>query len=386
VERASRWLNLQGDPIPNAFVDIVVNGTYNLPASGTTTVPVAWTGTSAVQFSDMRMGNSAIVVVAWHGDAQVTCAVVASTEPDVLAMTSDSVLEAALPDNTANFTFTLTNFLSAPTEVNITLDKPANWDASLSATSLTVPAGGEATFTLTLTGNGTSSADPVAEFTAIASGTLDPTVQARSRVQVQVKDDIAPPVVLDPEHSPAVPRADQLVNVTVTVGDNSGVASVRISYFSCTPEACSPYFMFDMNLTAGNEYATSIRPIGHDHTDLHYRIIATDVHGNELVTGLYDVELEPVEHHAAEADTAKPKWIGVVLLVVFAAIAVAVALRGRGNPPNEDKPAGGAGDAAAPSKPGVPDRAVSRARIQKAYDEGRITKDQYERNMEKFKD
>lgn len=389
VEKVGRWLNLQGDPIPNAFIDLLANDTYSVAAGASETIPVAWTGTTAVQPSDLRMGNTAIVLVAWSGETQITCAVIESDEPDALSMAADGNLKAALPDNMANFTFTVTNYQASAVTLNLTVDRPANWDARLSAQSITVPANGNATFALALTGNGTASTDPAANFTVEARNVLDPTMLARSKVQVEVKDDITPPVVISPEHSPEVPRADQLVNITVTVGDNTGVASVKVSYFSCTPEACSPYFMFDMNLTTGNEYAASVRPIGTDHTDLHYKIIATDIYGNTVTTQLYDVELEPVEaHHTDTTATEKPKWIGVVVLVIFAVIAVIVALTGREKPgkPAPSPEAEGPTKEAKPEPPKQQDKSAARARIQKAYDEGRITKEQYDRNMEKFRE
>ncbi len=328
VEKSSRWLNLQGDPIPNAFVDLVVNGTYTVAAGATDTMPVEWTGTDAVQFSDMRMGNIALVIVAWQGSLQITSAVLASSEPDVLFLSPDEGTKAALPDGTVDFTFTIYNYRDEAANFNLTVDKPANWDAELSVPTVSVPANGNATFGLGLAGNGTTSADQPANFTVRARGVLDPTIQALSRVRVEVKNDITPPTVVTPTSSPELPRADQAITVTAVVGDSSEVESVRISYFSCTPEACSPYFIADMNLTGGNTYTATVYPVANDHTDFHYRIIATDSHGNTVTTQLYDIELEPMHQ-----DTSKPKWIGVVLLVAFAAIAIIVALASRGKPP-----------------------------------------------------
>ena len=349
VEKASRWLNLQGDPVPNAFVDLVVNGTYTVPAGGNTVIPVAWTGNDAVQFSDMRLGNTAIAVAVWKGDIQVTCKVIASNEPDALFLTAAKNSQAALPNGTADFGFNLYNYLGEAVGVNLSADVPLKWSAALSTQTVTIPAGGNASFMLRVTGSDTAPEDAIAEFRIEARGISDPTLQAFSRVSVEVKDDIAPPVVVTPVDSPDLPRADEAVTVRVVVGDNTVVSSVRLSYFSCTPETCSPYFIVDMNLTSagGNEYAASVYPVGHDHTDLHYRIIATDAYGNTMTTGLYDVELEPVEHYA---DTTKPKWMGVIVLCVFALIAVAVALSSRerqpryvkqvGEVPEEEEPGG----------------------------------------------
>jgi ferredoxin-type protein NapH len=339
VERISRWPNLQGDPIPNAFVDLLVNGTYMIPAGGDESIPISWAGTSAVQFTDLRMGNIAIVLVAWQNGVQITSKVIASSEPDALFMTPDAGLKAALPDSTANFTFTIYNYLDASASVNLSVEEPVNWSVELSVPAITIPANGNATFSLLVTGNGTSSTDPAAEFKVQARGTLDPTLQASSKVQVEVKDDITPPIVLTPVDSPDLPRADEAITVTVVVGDNTQVDSVQLSYFSCTPEACSPYYIVDMNLTSGNRYNASVYPAALDHTSFHYRIIATDTYGNTQNTQLYDIVLEP--HHTARAETTKPKWIGVVLLLAFAAIGIAIALSSRQKPVPPKKQAPG---------------------------------------------
>jgi ferredoxin len=338
LEKSSRWKNLQGEPIPNAFVDIVANTTLTIAPGDTGVIPASWSGTDQVRFSDMRMGNTAILVTVWKDGVQVTSKLIESSEPDVLQMTAERSLEAALPNGTAEFSFTLRNYMGTGLEVGLSAEPPANWAAELSASSIYIAGSGSSSFTVTFTGNGTSASDPLYDFIVKAKGVADATIQASSMVQVDVKDDITPPTIGALADSPALPRAHQQINVSVTVTDASGLESVKLSYFSCTPEACSPYFIVDMNLTSpgGNEYTASVYPIGQDHTDLHYRIIATDLHGNTMTTVLHDVELEPVEHYAA-ADTTKPKWMGVVVLCVFALIAVAVALSSREKQQRKDR-------------------------------------------------
>lgn|GEM_PF-461228 len=335
VERLSRWNNLQGEPIPNAFVDLVVNETVSIPADGFTTIPVSWNGTGDVQFSDMRIGNTGILVVLWKDGVQITSRMLESSEPDILYMTSATKLKPALPNNSAEFSFTLYNFMATGMEVGLDVDAPANWVGETSASSMYIPGNGTGIFTITMTGNGTSAADPMYNFTARAWTVLDPTVRASTRVQVDVRDDIVPPTVQTPVSTPAEPDADELITINVEIEDASGIEHVRLSYFSCTPVACSPYYTVEMNLTVDGVYAASVYPVAHDHTDFHYSIIAEDVHGNILETSLQDIELEPVVHHA---ETVKPKWLGVVLLIVFAAIAILVAISSREKRPEEKTP------------------------------------------------
>ncbi len=333
VERFSQWKNLQGQPIPNAFIDLVANDTVSMPAGGSATVPIAWNGTDAVLFSDLRMGNLGILVVAWDGDRQVTSVWIEPSEPDALHMTASPAIRYVLPDASADFTYTLRNYLETGIEVELEAEKPANWDADLSASSIYIQGGSSVVLTASFTGNGTMAGDPIYNFTVRATGVSDATIQASSSVQVVVKSDITPPNIATPQSAPALPRADEPISITVDVTDTSGLASVKLSYFSCTEEACSASYVIDMNLTSGDTYSASVYPIADDHTDFHYKIIAEDVEGNTVTTALNDVELEPVEQHIEE--TAKPKWIGVIVLLFFAVIAILVALASREKPPEE---------------------------------------------------
>ena len=178
------------------------------------------------------------------------------------------------------------------------------------------------------------------------------------------------------------------------IGDDSAIESVELSYFSCTPQACSPYFLIPMNTTDGNTFTASAYPVGLDHTDFHYRIIATDSYGNENITVFYEIELEPEEGsdtHTPEVEVdTRPKWVGAILLLGIAIAALAIVMSSRNKPGKEDDeisdncPAENEPVQEAP-KPDI-DNNAARARIQKAYDDGRITEAQYNHNMEKFKD
>jgi ferredoxin len=335
VERLSQWKNLQGQPIPNAFIDLVANESVSIPANGTSVLPIEWTGTDAIQLSDLRMGNLGMLVVAWDGDVQITGRWIEPSEPDALFMASDFAgVRATLPNGTAEFGFTLMNYLATGVEVSLAAEKPANWDMDMSASSIYIQANGVATFTVTFTGNGTSAGE-LYNFTVRATGISDATIQASSRVQVAVKDDMTAPAIGTPQHSPTLPGAEELITITVDVTDASGIDSVKLSYFSCTPVACSPYYVVEMNLTTGNTYSASVHPVADDHTDFHYRIIAQDSEGNTLATDLHDIELEPVETQTVDA-TARPKWMGAVVLVIIAIIAIIIALTSREKPKQKE--------------------------------------------------
>jgi hypothetical protein len=251
-------------------------------------------------------------------------------------MIADRNLGAALPNGTAEFSFTLSNYQAAGIEVALSVESPAKWDADTSASSIFIPGNGAVMFTAILSGDGTAAGDPIYNFTVRATAIADATIQASTRLQVVVKSDIAPPTIGTPVSEPAHPRADEPITVTVSVTDPSGIDSVRLSYFSCTAEACSPYFIVDMNLTSDGTYSASVLAVGTDHTDLHYRFIVEDTEGNVLVTSLYDIELEPQDGGTQEI-VERPKWIGVVLLLVFAVAAVLIALSGRNRPPGNVK-------------------------------------------------
>ncbi|MCK5398366.1 MAG: hypothetical protein KAJ33_08965, partial [Thermoplasmata archaeon] len=269
-----------------------------------------------------------------------------------------------------------------------------NWDTEFSQDSLSIPADSSANFDMTVTGNITWDGQ-TGNFKVIARDVTDITIQAFTSVNVEVKDDIMPPQILNPTHSPDNPDADQQISIEITVGDMSDISSVQLSYFSCTPQACSPYFLIDMNHSDGsNIYTAEAYPVGLDHTDFHYRIIAIDSYGNENITEFYEIELEPVDDggHTPEIETdTRPKWVGVVLLCGIAVAALVIVMTSRGKPKKEDEePENDSGPEEVKiteevQKPEI-DKNAARARIQKAFDDGKITEAQYNHNMDKFRD
>ncbi|MCK5397109.1 MAG: hypothetical protein KAJ33_02535, partial [Thermoplasmata archaeon] len=396
VEKSSRWLNYQGHPIPNAFVDILVNDTYTVPAGEILDIESSWINTTAVQFSDLRLGNIGLVVVAWQDDIQINSLMIVPEGEDELYMIAQEPEKSALPNSTAEFEFTLYNYMDTQITVNLSVDAPSSWDTEFSQTSLSIPAESSVNFDLTVTGNITWDGQ-TGEFKIIARDVSDLTIQTYSTVVVEVKDDIAPPQIINPTHEPEVPDADQQISIEIMVGDMSEISSVQMSYFSCTPQACSPYFIVDMNNTDGNTYTAEAYPLGLDHTDFHYRIIATDVYGNENITEFYEIELSPVDDggHTPEIEIdTQPKWIGVVLLSGIAIAALVIVLTSREKSskpkkkdelPEEEKPMKEPAEPVQDSSPGI-DKEAARARIQKAFNEGRLSEAQYNHNMEKFKD
>lgn len=396
IERSSRWLNEQHHPIPNAFVDLLINDTYTVSAETILDISIFWNGTDVFQFTDFRPGNLGLIVVAWQDDVQITSYMIVPEGQDELYLVADQAKDAALPNNTAEFSFTLFNYLDNIIQVNLSVDKPVNWGAELSQTALNVPSDSSMTFDLTVTGNTTWNGQ-VGKFKVHAVDVTDPTIQTFTTIEVEVKDDITPPEIYNPTHEPPEPvPADQQIAIEVLVGDLSTLESVDLSYFSCTPQACSPYFLIPMNTTDGNSYTAEAYPLGLDHTDFHYRIIATDSYGNENITEFYEIELEPVagdDHHTGEVEIdTRPKWIGVVLLCGIAIAALAIVMTSRNKPGKEDDKVPEdcpteveAEPVQEAPKPEI-DKNATRARIQKAFDEGRITEAQYNNNMEKFRD
>ncbi|MCK5398010.1 MAG: thioredoxin family protein, partial [Thermoplasmata archaeon] len=211
VEKSSRWLNYQGHPIPNAFIDILVNDTYTVPAGETLDIESSWTNTSAVQFNDLRLGNIGLVVVAWQNGVQVNSFMIVPEGEDELYMIAQEPEKSALPNSTAEFEFTLHNYMYFQVTVNLSVDAPSNWDTEFSQISLSIPAESSTSFDLAVTGNITWNGQ-TDKFKVHAIDVSDLTIQTYSTVEVDVKDDIAPPQIINPTYAPDHPDADQQIS------------------------------------------------------------------------------------------------------------------------------------------------------------------------------
>lgn len=320
VEKSSRWLNVRDEPIPFAFVDLVVNSTYQLQPGIPENISVAWTGTDALQYQNFRAGNLAIVVVGWQGGSQAFSGLIAPESADAIEISLDKEELAVLPGGTTSSQATLFNLLPQAAQVNVSVAFPVNWQADVSPSIIDLPASGSATFWINTTASGAVLGDE-ADIEITARGTTDTTLYAASALKVMVRSDVLAPEILQPEHSPAIADADQEISVSVVVGDNTGLASVSISYFSCNDLACSATYTLNMT-QQGNAFTANFTPLGLDHNILHYKIIAEDTFGNQNVTQWFDVELVPVT-----ASEGTPVWLIVAaLLSVCLAIVLAIEL------------------------------------------------------------
>lgn len=320
VEKSSRWLNVRDEPIPFAFVDLVVNGTYALQPGIPENISVAWTGTDAIQYQNFRAGNLALVVVGWQGGSQAFSGIVAPEAADTIQITLDKQELAVLPGGTASAQGTLYNMLPQAAQVNVSVAAPVNWQADVSPAIIDLPASGSSTFWINVTAAGAAFGDE-ADIEVTSRGTVDTTLYAASALKAIVRSDVLAPEILQPEHSPAIADADQDISVYVVVGDNAGLGSVQISYFSCNDLACSATYILNMT-QEGNAFTANFTPLGLDHNILHYKIIAEDTSGNQNITQWFDVELVPV----IESE-GMPIWLIVAaLLSVCLAVVLAIEL------------------------------------------------------------
>lgn len=328
VEKVSRWLNDEGEPIPNAVVDILLYQSFTLSAGESTSQSINWSGTDVLSYSDFRLSNLALTIVIWEDGEQAAVQVLTASVPEAVWLGADESAGVALPNGTASFAMELHNYLDWPMTYNLSVEDEADWTESLSVQSITVPAKGTGNFDLTVTGIATTAGDEV-DFKVTAAGANDTTIFASSKPSVSVKDDITPPIILAPEFLPAEPGADEIITISATVGENVGIQSVKIMYYSCTPERCDPYTTDNMALE-GNEYTIDVMAGAHDHTDFHYKIIAEDSSGNIAETELMDISLTPVPGHGDHegGGTSNIVTYGIGLLLVFAMVAIGLVAAG----------------------------------------------------------
>ncbi|MBI5000020.1 MAG: 4Fe-4S binding protein [Euryarchaeota archaeon] len=316
VERTSRWDNVRDEPIPSAFLGMAMNESISVPAGGWYNRTASWSGTDALPYSSMRLGNLAVVVTAWQGDRIVYSDVILSPASDGIEIASKVEPTPVLPNGTASIQLTLRNFKNAAVDVALNPTPVANWSSSVSARAISIPANGTATVTFDFAGTNTSAGDS-ATFEVAARGVGDPTLYATASPRAVVRNDVLPPIVTQPS-SPQTARADEGVRIGVVVGDNTAVRSVKLSYFSCNDNQCSATYTVNMTLE-GNEYIANVTPLGLDHNIMHYKITADDYEDNANVTDWYDVELEPVLVETEEA----PITTYVIIAMFSAAIVVA---------------------------------------------------------------
>ena len=327
VEKVSRFPNIHGDPIPNAFIDLIVNQTYDLAGNGMEDINITWDGTDVLPYSDFRLSNMGIVISIWQNGEFVNSKMIDAGIEDALLWEIDKDTKAILPNSTASFDLQLWNYQDSAIPVNITVDQLISlngWTTVLSDTNMTIPALGIADITLD-TSNTNAALGDVAEFRVRAKGVFDSTIDISQKIILLVKNDILPPTIASSDNSPAEPLSTDLIEITTVVGDASQLDSVKMMYYSCTDEVCSATFELNMTTEDGNTYTTSAYPIEAIHNIFHYKITAVDAAGNVMESEWYDVHIEPVEeteHHGGESDTGTFNAWGIGVLIIFAMVAI----------------------------------------------------------------
>ncbi|MCK4756829.1 MAG: 4Fe-4S binding protein [Thermoplasmata archaeon] len=324
VEKISQFPNIRGDPIPNAFIDILVNQTYDIGSGETEAINVTWDGTDVLPYSDFRLSNLALVVSAWEDGVLINSKTIDAGIEEALLWEVDDDHLSVRPNTTAYVELTLWNYLDSELTVNLSAIVPnANWVVNLSADNATIPALGSHTITADITNSDTALGD-LAEIRIRARGVIDSTVDISRKIEIVVKDDILPPTIASSDYEPREPLATDQINMSAMIGDLSPLKSVKLLYYSCTDEVCSPTFELNMTTQDGNTYTASAFPVEVEHNIFHYKIIATDEADNVQESEWYDVELEPVlppEHHQG-GDTGTFNTFGIAGLLIFAMVAI----------------------------------------------------------------
>jgi len=347
LEVKSRWLNhYTHHPIPYAVVDIPVNDTHDIAGGTIQDLSFTWTGTNDLSYSELRISNLATMVVVWKGDNQVTSKIIESGVPEFLWMISTDTVQSALPTNTANYTLAIHNDRGTPMTVNLSaMSVPSSLIINISQSSVTIPANSKIEVPITATGTSTAIGDSPS-FMIHAEDVTDTTLSSTVTFQMEVKGDIAPPVIVNVEHTPETLNADQLVEISATVGDNVGIESVVVQYYSCDDLACSPTFTVPMILESGKYvHDEDIMPRELFHNIFHYWIIAEDTSGNIARTYEYNVTVTPVEtphdHEGDVGGTSIYNTWGIGLIIIFAMVAIGLNLaRMRKVPIKDIKPDG----------------------------------------------
>ena len=322
VERTSRWPNIRDEPIPYAFVDLVVNATSSVPAGASATQALAWSGTDALPYSSFTPSNLALVVAVYADGVLATSTIIESDVVDGVSFVAPLTETAALPNGTASVSVELRNSRASPAAVELEVDAPAGGTATVHPATLAIAGDGSAKATVTMTGSNTTVGD-AAEIRIVVKGAIDPTLFASGLVAVEVKADVlAPSIVLRPLGD-IVLEGTENVTIRAAVGDDTDLSSVKISWYSCTDTTCSAIVTKEMELD-GNEYAAVISALREGDIVVHYRIIAEDLDGNVNGTEMLDIDVEPLGTvETVEGSVPQPE---LGLLVMACALVAAFCL------------------------------------------------------------
>ncbi len=326
VEKVSRFPNIHGDPIPNAFIDLIVNQTYDLVGNEIEFVNITWDGTDALAYSDFRLSNLGVVITIWQDGVLVNSKMIDAGLEEVLLWEVDKDVKAIETNSSATFDLTLWNYQDTAIPVNLSsiqLTSLNQWTVDLSDNDLTIPAMGSQILTVEV-GNVASSIGDIAEFNIRARGVYDSTIDISQKLTLLVKDDIIPPIIASTGHTPVDAKSTDLIEMSAVVGDLSPV-EVKVLYYSCTDEVCSATFEINMTTTDGNTYTASAYAIEDIHNIFHYKIIAEDEAGNIQESEWLDAHLIPVEegHHGEEtSDPEAFNTMGIAVLILFAMVAI----------------------------------------------------------------
>jgi thiol-disulfide isomerase/thioredoxin len=317
TERNSRWPNLHGEPIPYAFVDLVVNETRSVQPGESIEVSVMWSGTDALAYGSFTPANLALVIAAYTDGVLSSSAVFEEDTVGGIVFSNPYLSAPALPNGTSRTTFEIRNHRTTPAVLEMAVEVPSGWVVSFSPQSFTVIGGASYNVTGDISCDDTSVGD-VSEVRVLARGVSDMTLFASGVVKVETKSDVLPPVIVL-ARLPSQPMAlGETTVVRATVGDDNGLSSVKISWYSCTETTCSAVVVEEMKLD-GNEYAAEIAVLRSGDTVIHYRIVAEDLEGNQNATVMFDIE---VEADAPEAQGGGPPMeLGLLIFVVAVIVA-----------------------------------------------------------------
>jgi ferredoxin-type protein NapH len=327
TERTSRWLNLRNEPIPYAFVDLVINGTYAVPAGGSQAIDVAWSGTDVLPYSSFRPSNLALVIAVRANGQFATSIVVESASDDGIRFSSPYAESVALPNGTAQFEVALKNPGFEPATVEFDLEAPSGWKWTAVPATLTVPANNGTGITMVSVTSSNVTLGDVVSLRLVARGITDPTLFATGALSVEIKSDVVFPTIATPRLNSTLPEGTESVRVSVAVGDNAGLSSVKIAWYSCTDTTCSAIVTRDMNLT-GNEYVCNISSLRPGDIIVHYKIVATDTSGNVRETRMFDLPVEPIAEEAESAG-GPPVELGLLIMAYVIIIGICLISAGR---------------------------------------------------------
>ncbi len=317
ADRYSPWSNVEGEPIPFAFVDNIFDTVVELQEGQSAEDSTTWSGTDVMPYD--RFGNGLCLFGMLYHDGKVVQTAHVPPKKTGISLGSQEAHIAISPLESKRVGFRVSNDMGEPVSVNVTVGDEQGWNIS-HIESIELDEDGNSTFYVKVQSpmDVPMGSENVMNVRVEISGREY--LSRTTTVNFEVKGDSVKPRISEVKLIPEEPVRGEEVEIRVFVIDNQGVKNVEITYYVCTDVLCAPTVTEVME-EDGIGYRARIGPFEEHYEELHFTIRAEDINQNINETHMYEVELH-------EGDRATP--LSVIPLFVSLGVSAVISIFHKG--------------------------------------------------------